>query len=84
MVRTYHAGSQRQAVLLYAEDAPLLAGEGWIPVGQAWAEGEWPGAYYLVATLLIIVGIGIVLLIVMTFFKPRLVLVVTYRRPEAA
>lgn len=82
-MRTYHGTSQREAVLLYAEDAPTLAEEGWTPVAQAWADGEWPTSYWIVSTVLVIVGIGVVLLAVLALYKPRLILVVTYRRLEA-
>jgi len=36
MVRTYGGNHQGEAVLLYAEDAPKLAADGWVPVTQGW------------------------------------------------
>lgn len=80
MVRTYSGKNQQDALVLYAEDAPLQASEGWVPVSQAWANGEWPTQAYLAALFLVIVGIGIVLLIVMGMYKPTRMLVVTYAR----
>lgn len=82
MVRTYSGDSQQHALVRYAEDAPTQASDGWVPVSQTWAQGEWPSQAYLAATLLIIVGVGIVLLIVMAMYKPTRTLVVTYAREE--
>ncbi|HET8777200.1 MAG TPA: hypothetical protein VFN76_06030 [Candidatus Limnocylindria bacterium] len=84
MVRTYSGNSQQDALVLYAQDAPAQAEDGWIPVSQTWAQGEWPGPAYLAATFLIIVGIGILLLILMAMYKPTRTLVVTYSRDEGA
>ena len=82
MVRTYSGDSQQRALVLYAEDAPNHAADGWVPVSQTWAQGEWPGPAYLAATLLIIVGVGILLLILMAMYKPTRTLVVTYARED--
>ena len=83
MIRTYSGDNQQAALLLYAEDAPVRAAEGWVPVSQTWVNGEWPTQAYLAALFLVIVGIGIVLLIVMGMYKPTRTLVVTYAREEA-
>jgi hypothetical protein len=80
MVRTYHGTGQQDAVLLYAEDAPSQSVGGWVPIAQTWANGEWATSAYIAATILVIVGIGIVLLIVMGMYKPQRTLVVTYAR----
>jgi hypothetical protein len=82
MVRTYQGNSQPAAVLLYAEDAPSQAVDGWVPVSQVWASDEWPTSAYFAATALVIVGIGIVLLIAMAMYKPQRTLVVTYERRD--
>ncbi|HEU4862749.1 MAG TPA: hypothetical protein VFU44_03150 [Candidatus Limnocylindria bacterium] len=83
MVRTYSGNSQQDALVLYAQDAPARADDGWVPVSQTWANGEWPTQAYFAATLLILAaGIGVVLLIVMAMYKPKRVLVVTYAREE--
>ena len=84
MVRSYTGDTQTQAALRYAEDAPALAAEGWIPVSQAWVEGEWPTSMYVVATILVLFIIGIFLLFAMAFFKPKRILLVTYSRPTRA
>jgi len=80
MVRTYGGDNQAEAVLLYAEDAPKLAADGWVPVTQGWVADDWPGSAYIAATLLVVVGIGVLLLIVFSFYKPVRTLVVTYQR----
>jgi hypothetical protein len=82
MVRTYGGDNQWQASQLYAEDAPRLAAEGWVPVTQAWVADDWPTSAYIAATILVIVGIGIALLIVFSLYKPVRTIMVTYHRPE--
>jgi hypothetical protein len=78
LIRTYAGETQREAALLYAEDALQLAADGWIPISQVWVADEWPTSMWIIATILIVVGIGIVLLFAMAFFKPIRTLLVTY------
>lgn len=78
LIRTYAGETQREAALLYAEDALRLAADGWIPISQVWVADEWPTSMWIIATVLIVVGIGIVLLFAMAFFKPIRTLLVTY------
>ena len=80
MVRTYGGQNQSEAALLYADDAPNLSDDDWVPVSVVWVADEWPTNAYLAATLAIFVGIGIVLLFVMALYKPVRTLMVTYRR----
>ncbi len=75
----YTGESQHEAALLYAEDAPKMAADGWIPISQVWVAGEWPMSMWIVALVLIVVGVGIVLLFAMAFVKPTRSLLVTYR-----
>ena len=82
MVRTYGGQNQTEALVRYAEDAPNLAGQGWIPMTQVWVADEWPGTAYIAAAVLVFVGIGIVLLFVMALYKPVRTLAVTYQRAE--
>jgi hypothetical protein len=79
MIRTYAGQTQQHAAALYGDDAIELAGEGWVPVTQVWVSDEWPTSAYIAATILVIVGIGIALLIVFAFYKPVRTLMVTYR-----
>ena len=78
MVRTYDGQNQQHAAVLYAEDAPKQAAEGWVPVTQVWVADDWPTSAYIAATILVVVGIGIALLIVFAFYKPVRTLMVTY------
>lgn len=80
LIRTYTGQNQEDAALLYAADAPTMAADGWLPLSQVWVSGEWPTSMWIVATVLIVVGIGIVLLFAMAFFKPIRTLLVTYGR----
>jgi len=84
MVRTYGGNNQGEAVLLYAEDAPKLAADGWVPVTQGWVADDWPSSAYIASLILVVVGIGILLLILFSLYKPVRTLVVTYQRPVAA
>ena len=84
IVRTYAGENQWRASQLYAEDAPRLAEEGWVPVTQAWVADDWPMSAYIASGLLVIVGIGIALLIVFAFYKPVRTLMVTYHRASSA
>ncbi|MDQ3345794.1 MAG: hypothetical protein M3473_05805 [Chloroflexota bacterium] len=79
LIRMYTGENQEDAALLYAEDAPRMAADGWTPISHVWVAGEWPTSMWVVATVLVVVGIGIVLLFAMAFFKPMRTLLVTYR-----
>ena len=81
MVRTYGGNNQGEAVLLYGEDAPKLAADGWVPVTQGWVADDWPSSAYIASLILVVVGIGILLLILFSIYKPVRTLVVTYQRP---
>ena len=80
IVRTYSGNNQTQAATLFGEDAPRLAAEGWAPVAEVWVADEWSTSAYVAAALLVIVGIGIVLLLLFAFVKPKRTLMVTYQR----
>jgi hypothetical protein len=80
MLRTYAGNNQMEAARMYADDAPVLASEGWVPVTQVWVADEWSASALAVAAILIIVGIGIILLAIMLFIKPVRTLLVTYER----
>ncbi len=84
IVRTYAGDNQWQASQLYAQDAPKLAGEGWVPVTQAWVADDWPMSAYIASALLVLVGIGIVLLVIFSLYKPVRTLMVTYHRASSA
>ena len=82
IVRTYGGRNQGEAAILYAEDAPALAAEGWAPTTIIWVADDWSWLGYLAALILVIFVIGIFLLIVMGLVKPVRTLMVTYERRE--
>ena len=84
VVRNYGAKNVDHAAQLFAEDSRVFTLQGYAPVGQAWAQGQWDGGQYAVGCLLSFVGIGLVLLLYMLIVKPGGVLTVTYemQRPE--
>jgi hypothetical protein len=79
IVRTYGGETQAQAADAFARDAQELAGQGYFPVAQSWAEEQWGCAMILLAFLLCFVVVGIPLLIFMLLAKPGGSLAVTYR-----
>lgn len=81
MVRTYSGADRADAARRYGEDAPVLAGEGWVPITQVWVAGDWSSGQYLLAVILVPFVIGIGLLILFTVVKPTRTLMVTYQRP---
>ena len=80
VVRTYQADTQEEAALLYAQDAPIMADDGWVPITQAWATGEWPTSWYALAALGAVFGVGLFILGMLFIFKPSGTLIVTYGR----
>jgi len=81
VVRTYTGQGPSDAALLYAQDAPNMAAEGWVPISQVWVTGEWPTSLWILSSVLVLVGIGIVMLFALAFIKPTRTLLVTYGRP---
>jgi hypothetical protein len=80
VVRTYTGQGQGDAALMYAEDAPKMAVDGWVPVSQVWVAGEWPTSMWLLSSVLVLVGIGILMLFALALVKPTRTLLVTYGR----
>lgn len=80
VVRTYTGQGPGDAALLYARDAPNMAAEGWVPMSQVWVTGEWPTSLWVLSSVLVLVGIGIVMLFALALIKPTRTLLVTYGR----
>ena len=80
VVRTYEAHTQRDAVARYVADAGALAGQGYVPVGQSWGDGQWDAGLFLFALLLSLFGIGLIVLAYMAIVRPDGTLCVTYER----
>jgi hypothetical protein len=83
LVRMYRGHEQTEAVASFVKDAEMLAGRGYAPLGQSWGDGQWDGAYFLLALLLSLFGIGLILLAYMAIIRPDGTLCVTYRLQAA-
>ena len=83
LVRTYRGHEQSEAIASYVKDAGTLAQRGYAPAGQSWGDGQWDGAYFLLALVLSLFGIGLILLAYMAIIRPDGTLCVTYRRTAA-
>jgi hypothetical protein len=79
LVRTYRGHQQGDAIASYVRDAETLAQRGYAPAGQSWGDGQWDGAYFLLALVLSLFGIGLILLAYMAIIRPDGTLCVTYR-----
>jgi len=79
LVRMYGGRAQREAIASYVQDAEALAQRGYAPVGQGWGDGQWDGAYFLLALVLSPSGIGLILLAYMAIIRPDGTLCITYR-----
>jgi hypothetical protein len=77
LARVY-PGTHERAVELFQQDAELLAGHGYLPVGQSYADGRYPLWMVAVALVLCLIVIGIALLAVMAAVRPEGTLAVTY------
>jgi hypothetical protein len=90
IVRQYFGRTQDDAVARYAADAVELAGQGYLPVSQSWAYGQWPTLLIVLSVILCIFIVGFLLVALMLISKPDGTLAVTYvlqgtqREPIAA
>jgi hypothetical protein len=84
VVRSYTGANQGEAAVLFAEDAPRLAADGYVPVAQVWVASEWSWLAYLASLVLVIFVIGIFLLVLLGVVKPVRTLMVTYHREPGA
>ena len=81
IVRTYR-GSQASAARSMQSDARQLAQQGYEPVSQSWAGGQWGCGAFLLALILAIVLIGILIFLYLLIVKPDGTLTVTYAKRE--
>jgi len=77
IVKTYK-GKQDEANAAFQADAGVMAAQGYFPVLQTWAPGSWGCGAFVVATLLVIILVGILVFIYMLIVKPPGTLTVTY------
>lgn len=86
LIRTYRGHQQHDAVAAFQRDAERMASQGYVPVSQSWAPGQWGCGAFLVALVLFLVLIGILIFIYMLLVKPDGTLTVTYQlqSPQAS
>jgi hypothetical protein len=84
LIRTYRGRQQADAVAAFERDAAALGEEGYVPVSQSWAPGQWGCGAFLVALLLLFLLVGILIFIYLLIVKPEGTLTVTYARRREA
>ena len=82
LVRRYRGRTQNDVVSSYQADAAALALEGYLPVTQSWAYGQWSTAVVFIAVILCLFLVGFVLVALMVVTKPDGDLLVTYVRHD--
>jgi hypothetical protein len=83
LIRRYKAAQQADALAAFEQDARELAKQGYEPVRESWAEGQWGAAALLIALVLLVVLVGLLVLMYMLLVKPAGTLTVTYARKGA-
>lgn len=78
LVRVY-PGRHERAIEAFQWDADELARVGYVPIGQSYAEGHYPGWMVATALVLCLFVVGIALLAFMAAHRPPGTLAVTYR-----
>jgi hypothetical protein len=77
IVKTY-TGSQAEATISFQADAARMAAQGYFPVFQSWAPGQWRPRAFIAALMLCFLIVGIPALIYMLIVTPDGSLTVTY------
>jgi uncharacterized membrane protein len=77
LIRLYVGKQQEDAAAAFQVEAARLAAQGYYPVGQSWAAGQWGCGAWLFALVLCIFLIGILVFIYMLIVKPDGTLTVT-------
>ena len=77
IVKTY-TGSQAEATRSFQADEAQMAAQGYLPVFQSWAPGQWRPGAFIAALLLCFLIVGIPALIYMLIATPDGALTVTY------
>jgi hypothetical protein len=84
LIRVYRGAQQADAIAAFQRDSQDLAKQGYYPVSQSWAQGQWGCGAWLLALLLCIVLVGIVVFIYMVIVHPAGTFTVTYALPDVA
>ena len=88
-VKTY-TGKEAEATMNFQADAAVMAAQGYSPVFQSWAPGQWQSRSFIIVLLLCLLIVGIPALVYMLVVTPDGALTVTYvgsrgdPAPEAA
>jgi hypothetical protein len=77
IVKTY-TGREAEATMSFQADAALMAAQGYSPVFQSWAPGQWQSRAFIAALLLSLLIVGIPALVYMLIVTPGGALTVTY------
>lgn len=83
IVHQYRGHTQEDAIRLYAPHAAELASQGYLPVSQSWAYGQWPTGMIVLSVILCIFVVGFLLVALMLISKPDGTLAVTYVLQDA-
>ena len=76
-VKTY-IGKEAEATMHFQADAAVMAAQGYSPVFQSWAPGQWQSRSFITVLLLCFLIVGIPALVYMLVVKPDGALTVTY------
>jgi hypothetical protein len=77
VVKTY-TGREAEATMNFQADAALMAAQGYSPVFQSWAPGQWQSRSFVTVLLLCFLIVGIPALVYMLIVTPDGALSVTY------
>jgi len=77
IVRTY-TGKEAEAAMHFQTEAALMAAQGYSPVFQSWAPGQWQPRTFITVLLLCFLIVGIPALIYLLVVTPDGALTVTY------
>ena len=83
LIRRYNGAQQADAFAAFQQDARELAKQGYEPVSQSWAEGQWGAGALLIALVLLFVLVGLLVFTYMLLVKPAGTLTVTFARDGA-
>jgi hypothetical protein len=80
-VKTY-TGKEVEATMKFQADAAVMAVQGYSPVFQSWAPGQWQSRSFVTVLLLCFLIVGIPALVYMLVVTPDGALTVTYVGPR--
>ncbi len=83
LIRRYRGAQRADALAAFEKDARELAKQGYEPVSQRWAEGQWGAWALLIALVLLFVLVGLLVFMYLLLVKPEGTLTVTYARKGA-